>query len=255
MPKEVHKIAEGLLGLKQPIDKYEYLKGNPRKGDVDAIAEAYDYFGQVKPIVAVEKDGVFTVISGNHQLKGARKLGWTHIAVVEVPFENDKAIAFALADNRLSEMGTTDTGGVYEMLQTVLPTQVDYFETLGWDDFEIAVMEPEEVAEITTLPPNQGWEPPSLISVEEDEDGDEELKFEGTAEEEKDVITGGATSAGVSGKPNAVQQYTLVFDNNDQIKRWYEFLRFLKGNASMYGAGTTASQLIEFLDTTNFGDE
>lgn len=248
---EHHKISAALIHLKQPIDKYEYLKGNPRQGDVDAIAEAYDYFGQVKPIVAVEKDGQFIIISGNHQLKAARKLGWSHIAVAEVSFDDDTAIAFALADNRLSDLGTTDKDAVYQMLQSVLPTNAEYFETLGWDDFEIAVLEPEETVETSQISPNQGWEPPTLISI----DDDKELQFSGPDEDEENLITSGTTSVGISGKPDAVKQYTLVFDTAEQHKRWYQFLQFLKSNADVYGHGTTASQLITFLETTNFGEK
>jgi hypothetical protein len=44
-----------------------------------------------------------------------------------------------------------------------------------------------------------------------------------------------------------VVQYTLVFDDADQQKRWYDFIRFLR-NDPAYVGDTTASKLIDFVD-------
>jgi ParB-like chromosome segregation protein Spo0J len=109
-------IADDLLPLARPIDTLKPLEGNPRKGDVQAVMRSYDKFGQRKPIVAL-RDG--TVIAGNHQLKAARELGWTEIAVVFVEDDEQTAHAFALADNRTSDLGAYDNEALAEMLQAV----------------------------------------------------------------------------------------------------------------------------------------
>ena len=111
-----HKIHPDLDKLKTPLDQLKHLEGNPRKGDVDAVARSYDEFGQRKPIVATS-DG--TVIGGNHQLAAAKKLGWTHIAVVVTNDDELKAKAFALADNRTADLGTYDNDLLSEMLSSV----------------------------------------------------------------------------------------------------------------------------------------
>ena len=71
-------IAPDLQSLAQPIDTLHLLDGNPRRGNVDAVARSYERFGQRKPIVA-RRDG--TVIAGNHQLLAARSLGLSLIHI------------------------------------------------------------------------------------------------------------------------------------------------------------------------------
>ena len=95
-----HKIHPDLDNLKTSVDDLRHLEGNPRIGDIDAVAKSYDEFGQRKPIVATQ-DG--EVIGGNHQLAAAKRLGWTHIAVVFTDDDELKAKAFALADNKTSD--------------------------------------------------------------------------------------------------------------------------------------------------------
>ena len=69
------KINKSLESLLLPIDKLVPLDGNPRRGNVDAIVASYSEFGQVKPIVVrPNKDGTFTVLAGNHQVRAAKEL-------------------------------------------------------------------------------------------------------------------------------------------------------------------------------------
>jgi len=109
-------IAPDLLPLAQPIDTLHEMPGNPRRGDIEAVARSYERFGQRKPIVA-RRDG--TVIAGNHQLKAARKLGWDRIAVIYTDDDDQTAKAYALADNRTSELGEIDPTALAEMISSV----------------------------------------------------------------------------------------------------------------------------------------
>jgi hypothetical protein len=101
------KFAKGLEGLLEPIDGIVELNDNPRRGDVDAVKRSYDRFGQRKPIVVRhDEDGVAVCIAGNHQLRAARELGWESIAVSwGDDLTDDEAKAYALADNRIAELG------------------------------------------------------------------------------------------------------------------------------------------------------
>ena len=101
----IHNVHPNLESLLQPIDQLSLLPGNPRIGNVDAVARSYERFGQRKPIIA-RSDG--TVIAGNHQLLAADRLGWTHVAVLVVDETDEEAMAFALADNRTSDLGYYD---------------------------------------------------------------------------------------------------------------------------------------------------
>lgn len=109
-------IAEQLLPLATSIKKLKLMPGNPRKGDVDAVARSYEKFGQRKAIVA-KRDG--TVIDGNHQLLAAKKLGWTEIAVVFTDDDDLTAKAYALAANRTSDLGTYDNAVLQNLLVEV----------------------------------------------------------------------------------------------------------------------------------------
>lgn len=109
-------IADDLRPLARPIESLSLLPGNPRRGDVDAVARSYARFGQRKPIVA-RRDG--TVIAGNHQLLAARKLGWSEIAVVVVDDDDLTASAYALADNRTADLGSYDNEALATLLADV----------------------------------------------------------------------------------------------------------------------------------------
>src|SRR5262245_60793327 len=101
-PEPAAIIVEGLLPLAVPIDSLQELEGNPRRGDLEAVARSLREYKQRKPIIAT-RDG--TVIAGNHTLAAARLLGWPVIAVLHVDDDEQRARAFALADNRTHDLG------------------------------------------------------------------------------------------------------------------------------------------------------
>ncbi len=241
-------VLPGLEDLLTPIEELDNLKGNPRMGDVEGIAKSYQKFKQARPIVAVEKDGRKTVIAGNHQLEAAKLLGWTHIAVIVAPYNDKDAIAFALTDNRLSELGDTDEDLLFDMLKDVIDDMPEFFEMLGWDDFELAAMEPLDLDGETGFDTSQGWQPPELAK-NISKDDDDEMHWDGDEESARELVTQGSTSAGVSGSKNAVVQYTLVFDTPQQQSAWYTFLRWVKPRTNRYPGETTAAQLVSFIET------
>lgn len=230
-----HQVSKDLEHLLMPVDQLLTLPNNPRKGNIDAIAASYKEFGQVKPVVAVDnEDGTGTVIAGNHQLAAAKQLGWTHIAVLYVPFDHDKAIAFALADNRTSDLGEDNQALLHDMLMSVVEDMPEFFEELGWDDFEIAtidVMDPDVMPVSTS---NDGWTPPVM-------------QLPGTEVDTKAIIQQGATAANSAGATASVQ-YTLVFNDAEQQATWYAFLRYLKSDLDLKELPTTAEQVMAFLN-------
>jgi len=145
----MNNIHHSLESLAIDIDKLSFLEGNPRKGDIEAVAKSYKQFGQRKPIVAT-KD--YVVIAGNHQLAAARQLGWDRIAVVITDDDELTAKAFALADNRTAELGSYDddlladllseVSSVPELMDSTGFSEDDLFDLIGFDD------EPEEEQEI-----------------------------------------------------------------------------------------------------------
>lgn len=145
-------ILAPLADLAVPLESLQPLAGNPRKGDVDAMVASLSRFGQRKPIVVRASDR--QIVAGNHTWMAARKLGWTEIAAVIVDDDDATAKAYALADNRLGELGGYDEAALLDMIRAVGDEDAGLLADAGWDPESVA----ELVARIDPLPPE---EPPA----------------------------------------------------------------------------------------------
>jgi DNA modification methylase len=147
-------IAPDLEALATPVTDLELLDGNPRRGDVDAVARSLERFGQRKPIVARRSDR--QVVAGNHTLQAARKLGWSEIAVVWVDDDDVTAKAFALADNRTAELGGYDDQLLADLLKAVGDVDPALLADSGWAEDAVAdllaSLEPEVIPTADTDP-------------------------------------------------------------------------------------------------------
>ena len=123
-------IAPELEHLAVDITTLDELPGNPRKGDVDAVARSYAAFGQQKPVVVQRRGQKTVVIDGNHQLKAAWQLGWDQIAVSPFKVKDAKtgrvragtvaeADAYALAVNRTADLGVYDDVLLAKMIESI----------------------------------------------------------------------------------------------------------------------------------------
>lgn len=111
------KIAVALRDLRIPIDSVSSWPGNPRQGDVGAIAESLRRFGQQKPIVVQESSRY--IVAGNHLWLGAKALGWSEIAANVEAMDDKTAEAYLIADNRTSELGSYDDEALATMLRKI----------------------------------------------------------------------------------------------------------------------------------------
>lgn len=125
-------IIESLKSLAVSIDSLKGLPGNPRRGDIDAVAASLSQFGQRKPIVVRKDDG--TIIAGNHTWQAAKKLGWSEIAVAYVGDDDVTASAYALADNRTAELGSYDEQALKYLINQVAAVDPDLVRISGWSD-------------------------------------------------------------------------------------------------------------------------
>ena len=250
-------ISPDLEPLSLPIDQLVPLQKNPRKGNIEAIMSSYKEFGQLKPIVVrPEDDGTYVVIAGNHQLQAAKNLGWDRIAAVQMNADEERAVAFALADNRTMELGHTDSSILNEIVVDLWDGYPELFEGLGWDEFEIAAIEEGQILSENVSPIADGYFPPVIqpitpsapvnLNIEEDDDGNRRI-VAGNDVDHNRVAVAGSTVVSPGSSPQAVVQYTIVFDNPDQQRRWYEFIRYLRNDPGIAGT-TTAEKLIDFID-------
>ena len=256
----INNISSNIQGLAVKIDLLKPLENNARRGNVDAIMGSYAKFGQVKPIVAVDSgDGTYLVIAGNHQLEAAKRLGWDSIAVSIVDLDSEDALAFALADNRISELGVTDNDLLYEMLTDVLSTDEEFFDLLGWDDFSVAAIENTVISHSfhDSPDPNAGWTAPEIVvndisstppftEPSSTASSDNDIASAPISASVESVVTQGSTATGSSGSSNASIQFTLVFDSAEQQSKWYSFLKWLKENPA-YDGDTTSERLLDFI--------
>jgi hypothetical protein len=257
-------IHPSLKSLAVDVDALDYLEGNPRIGNVDAIMASYQEFGQVKPIVAKRnEDGTATVIAGNHQLEAAINLGWEEIAVIFLDADDKRAIAFALADNRTMELGYTEPELLTDMLLEIGEYFPELLDGLGWDEFELASLENDmliqenstngrnfEVEKTQEQIDDKKIFDDAVDSikgmVEKDSSGENRIVANSNLDH-SDIATRGSTIAVPGSAPQAAVQYTIVFDNADQQAQWYKFIKWLRSDPAVDG-DTTAEKLINFID-------
>lgn len=252
----LENIDKSLGELLVPLDDLSPLEGNPRRGNIEAIMASYKEFGQMKPVVVHKNEsGVMTVIAGNHQVEAARRLGWKQIAAVVMDAPSDRAIAFALADNRTTELGYSDSSDVFELMQTINNDYKDLFDGLEWDELEVASLEESSYLSSGAGASSTEFTPPAItnpnpveLQVEHrsEEDGGSRI-VAGDEVDHKAVAVQGSTVAVPGAAPQAVVQYTLVFDDAEQQRRWYDFIRWLRNDPG-YDGDTTAQKIVSFID-------
>lgn len=103
-----------------PLRKLKYYHQNPRRGNVEKVAESLKANGQFKPIVV--NRGTLTgrpneILAGNHTTKAARSLSWTKLNVVWVDVDEDHAARIVLADNGSTDDATYDLQILAELLE------------------------------------------------------------------------------------------------------------------------------------------
>jgi len=173
--------------------------GNPRKGDIDKIAESLKANGQYKPIV-VQKSTNFVLV-GNHTLKAIKKLGWDFVDAVILDVDDVEAKRIVLADNRTSDGSTYD----YMLLNEMLMSLPD-LEGTGYDKAALDQL-------INTVNPY----------IPELEHGD----------------------TGTRGLGTPIVHYDIIFDNEEQQKIWYDYMKWLR--AKYPEAETNAVRLINHI--------
>lgn len=127
---QIEKIAVTELSF-DPSNARKHSEKN-----IEAIKGSLRKFGQRKPIVV--RNGV--VIAGNGTLQAALALGWSEIEVVRADdMTNTDAMAFALADNRTSELAEWDSEVLGFQLQALFEDGFEIGE-FGFDvgDFNLA---------------------------------------------------------------------------------------------------------------------
>lgn len=132
------------------LEKLTPYPGNPRRGDIGAIAESLTEHGQYRPIVVQRSTG--HVLAGNHTMAAAAQLGWSKIDVHYIDVDDDQAKRIVLVDNRIGDKGHYDLAALTDRLQ-----ELPDLDGTGYTDADLARL----LDSITddTLPADIGDEP------------------------------------------------------------------------------------------------
>ena len=122
----------------QVTELNEYAK-NPRKGNVDLIAESLEKYGQYKPITVNKENN--EILAGNHTFRAAKQLGWDTIDVVYVDVDSVTAAKIVAIDNRASDMGGYDNKVLAELLDSMNNLEGSGYTFDEYDDLKAEIQE------------------------------------------------------------------------------------------------------------------
>lgn len=108
-------IPPDLASLAVPVASLRPFPGNPRRGDVGAIAESLRVNGQYRPVVVNRRTS--EILAGNHTFAAALTLGWDQIAATFVDVDGVQAARIVLADNRTADLGSYDDALLADLLR------------------------------------------------------------------------------------------------------------------------------------------
>jgi ParB-like chromosome segregation protein Spo0J len=111
--------------------------------NLDAIKASLQRFGQQKPIVV---DARNIVRAGNGALLAAKSLGWTHLQIVRTDLAGSDATAYAIADNRTSDLSDWDDDALAAQLESLRSEGLDLSD-LGFTAREASRLLDEAAAE------------------------------------------------------------------------------------------------------------
>jgi ParB-like chromosome segregation protein Spo0J len=126
--------------IKKSIAEMSNDPANARKHDdrnIDSIVASLRRFGQQKPIV-IDMNNI--VRAGNGTLEAARRLGWDFIDCVKTDLKGSDAIAYAIADNRTSELAEWDSEVLAAQLNGLLTDNEELANAAGFTAEEIEAM-------------------------------------------------------------------------------------------------------------------
>jgi hypothetical protein len=107
---EIEYVAIGDL---QPYEK------NPKmhsKQQIEMIAKSIKEFGFTSPIITTTSG---MIVAGHARFAAAKELKMEEVPVIKLELSHEKAMAYVVADNRLSELGDFDVDLLNELLADI----------------------------------------------------------------------------------------------------------------------------------------
>lgn len=139
------KISAPLLPHAVPIDTLKPWPGNPRQGDIEAMAQSLRTNGQYR--VAVVQESTGQICAGNHMWLAARdELGWDQLAAITLDISDEEAKRILAADNGVGEKGSFNEYLLADLLHDLSGT------TLGLEGTGYEPADLEDLANMLSAP-------------------------------------------------------------------------------------------------------
>jgi DNA modification methylase len=131
--------------------------------NLEAIKGSLARFGQQKPIV-VDRAGV--IRAGNGTFEAARQLGWKTIHVVRTDLEGLEGTAYAIADNRTSDLSGFDEPALAQLLRDLQAE--DALLGVGFDEQEFSELLAglESEVDLASIQDGETPEPPEVATTQ-----------------------------------------------------------------------------------------
>lgn len=135
------------------------LKSHPRnvrrhpEENIQAIMRSLTEFGQQKPLVV---DIHNQVIAGNGTLESIMRLGWKRCDIVRTQLDGAKAEAFAIMDNKATDMSEFDFQALASVMRTIEADGVS-LDLTGFQSYETEpLLQAEWKPQATATMPEEG---------------------------------------------------------------------------------------------------
>ncbi len=116
-----------------PVTALTPFPGNPRRGNVDVLAESLRTNGQYRPVVVRRETR--EILAGNHTVQAAQKLGWENVKVQFVDGLTDaQAKRIVLADNRTTDLASYSMPDLTALLEDL--SSNDSLTGTGFTEFD-----------------------------------------------------------------------------------------------------------------------
>jgi len=112
------------------ISTLKKYPNNPRKGNIQVIADSLATNGQYKTITVNKRNN--EILAGNHTYEAAKSLGWTELTVTFVDVDDETAAKIVLLDNRTADMGEYENEALIKLLE-----ELEDLEHTGYSDDDL----------------------------------------------------------------------------------------------------------------------
>lgn len=163
-----HQIHADLVHLARPINEVRINPANTNthpEEQLEVLASMFQEFGQRGPLIVRKSTGILE--AGEGRLLAMRRLGWTHVAVLECDDDSIAAVRFSIGDNQSARLSVDDEERLAREIKALLEVGSEV-AGLGFDEDNVIDLlatldDPGSVAEADEEDLVETGAPPFLV--------------------------------------------------------------------------------------------